>query len=156
MVCGRKTETKTDMKTTHFLPTLVALLVLGGSSAVVMAQNRGECPFGHEPGYGRTLTPEAREEHRQAMQQLREELLAKRAAGTITAEEEAWLTRTERRGGPGLGNGPRGPGGGKGPGPGMGKGQQKRQGLRDGTGPRSEDGTCPLGNPPRRAGRANR
>ena len=40
---------------------------------------------------------------------------------------------------------------GKGRGNGNGKGQ--RQGLRDGTGPRSADGTCPNGNTPAKGGR---
>jgi hypothetical protein len=47
-------------------------------------------------------------------------------------------------GGPGLGQG-------KGKLQGQGKGQ--RNGLRDGTGPRSQDGTCPLGNTPAQRGR---
>jgi hypothetical protein len=44
-----------------------------------------------------------------------------------------------------------GPGGGYGRGYGQGQGYGWRRGLRNGTGPRSLDGTCPLGNvPPRR------
>lgn len=39
------------------------------------------------------------------------------------------------------------------PGLGQGKGKGQGRGLRDGTGPRSADGTCPLGNAPAKAGR---
>lgn len=40
-----------------------------------------------------------------------------------------------------------------GQGQGAGKGYGYRRGLRDGTGPRSVDGTCPLGNTPLQRGR---
>lgn len=46
-----------------------------------------------------------------------------------------------------------GPGVCQGNGRGQGNGKGYRQGLRDGTGPRSADGTCPLGNVPQRRGR---
>ena len=39
------------------------------------------------------------------------------------------------------------------PGKGRGNGKGQRQGLRDGTGPRSADGTCPNGNTPANGGR---
>ena len=39
------------------------------------------------------------------------------------------------------------------PGKGQGNGNGHRRGLRDGTGPRSADGTCPNGNTPAKGGR---
>jgi hypothetical protein len=42
---------------------------------------------------------------------------------------------------------------GKGKGKGQGQGNGQRKGLRDGTGPRSADGTCPEGNVPQQRGR---
>ncbi|MHC1767502.1 MAG: hypothetical protein AB9869_25025 [Verrucomicrobiia bacterium] len=108
------------------------------------------CPLGHEPGYGRTLTPKQRAAQRAIVQQLVTELQAKREAGTITAEELAWLGQFENRGGRCINGQPRGPRAGKGQGQGAGFGH--RRGLRDGNGPRSVDGTCPMGNTPAKRG----
>jgi hypothetical protein len=89
----------TDMKTTTLIHTLTAALLLSGSTVAVLAQDTATptCPLGYEPGYGRTLTPEQRAEHQAAVQQLVTELRAKRDAGTITAEELAWLEQYEQR-----------------------------------------------------------
>jgi hypothetical protein len=152
------------MKTTTILKSIVVAALLSGSATIATAQESAapSCPFGHEPGYGRSLTPEQREAHRVIAQQLIAELREKEAAGMLTAQEQAWLARVEQRGGMCLTGTPRGPGHGKGQGLGQGQGQGKgkgrcqgagqgkRQGLRDGTGPRSVDGTCPNGSAPRR------
>jgi hypothetical protein len=151
------------MKNKTIIRSIVAAVLLSGSAAIVTAQAAApSCPFGHEPGYGRMLTPEQREAHRVVAQQLMAELRQKQADGSLTAQEQEWLARAEQRGGMCLTGTPRGPGHGKGQGLGQGKGQGngkgrcqgagqgKRQGLRDGTGPRSTDGTCPNGNAPRR------
>jgi hypothetical protein len=91
--------------------------------------------------------------NRVVAQQFISELRQKQADGTLTAEEQAWLERIERRGGMALTGTPRGGGAGKGhglrQGQGQGKGRGKRQGLRDGTGPHHVDGVCPNGNGPR-------
>jgi hypothetical protein len=62
---------------------LVAALLLGGSSHALPAQDAAPspCPFGHEPGYGRNLTPERRAEHREMMQPRITELRGKPANG---------------------------------------------------------------------------
>jgi hypothetical protein len=134
------------MKTTNIIKSVVAAVLLSGSATILMAQTAATptCPFGHEPGYGRSLTPEQRAVQQAAMQQLVTELRAKRDAGTITAEESAWLAQVEQRGGKCIG----GPNQGRGKGPRDGTGNQHRRGLRDGTGPRNADGTCPNGNTP--------
>ena len=118
---------------------IVAAMLLGGSATLLIAQNAATptCPLGHEPGYGRSLTPDQRAVQRAAMQQLVAELRAKRDAGTITAEESAWLAQVEQRGGKCI----------------NGAGQGHRRGLRDGNGPRNADGTCPNGNTPAKGGR---
>lgn len=130
---------------------IVAALLLCGSTIILPAQSTTPvCPLGNEPGYGRTLTPEQRAEHRAAMQKLVADLQAKAKSGVLTAEEEALLARIEQRGGMCLTGTPRGCGMGKGQcagngagqGMGMGRGQGMGRGLRDGTGPRSADGTC--------------
>ena len=145
------------MKITHIMKAIVAALLLSGSATVLLAQDAASspCPFGHEPGYGRSLTPEQRAAHQAVVQQYLAALRQKQANGTMTAEEQAWLQQAQERGGrcitgtprgPGAGKGLRaGQGAGKGPGPGQGAGQRHRRGLRDGTGPRQGDGTCPLG-----------
>jgi len=142
------------MKMTHLTRSIVAAVLLSGSATVLLAQNAANpaCPFGHEPGYGRSLTPEQRAAHHAVVQQYLTELRQKQANGTLSAEEQAWLKQAEERGGrcitgtprgPGAGKGLRaGQGAGKGPGPGQGAGQRHRRGLRDGTGPRHGDGTC--------------
>jgi hypothetical protein len=144
------------MKMTHITRSIVAAVLLSGSATGLLAQNTANspCPFGHEPGYGRNLTPEQRAEHRAAVQQYVAELHPKQANGTMTAEEQAWLKQAQERGGrcitgtprgPGAGKGLRaGQGAGKGPGAGQGAGKGHRRGLRDGTGPRNGDGTCVL------------
>lgn len=141
------------MKTNRIIRSLVAAVLLAGAATPLLAQNvPATCPLDHEPGYGRTLTPEQKAEHRAAMQQYVAELRQKQAQGTLTAEERAWLQQVEQRGGPCIDGTPRGGGPGKGPGAGNGGGQRHRRGLRDGTGPRNADGTCPNGNGPQRRG----
>jgi hypothetical protein len=109
---------------------MVAALLLTGSATVLPAQNATPtCPLGNEPGYGRSLTPEQRVEHRAAMQQWVTELRAKRDAGTITAEESAWLEQVEQRGGKCIG----GSNQGRGKGPRDGTGYQYRQGRKAGS-----------------------
>ncbi|MHC1767425.1 MAG: hypothetical protein AB9869_24625 [Verrucomicrobiia bacterium] len=134
------------------LKSIVAALLLSSSATALLAQDAATptCPLGHEPGYGQTLTPEQRIAHRAVVQQMVTELQAKREAGTINAEELAWLGQFENRGGRCINGEPRGPRAGKGQGQGAGFGH--RRGLRDGNGPRSVDGTCPMGNTPAKRG----
>jgi hypothetical protein len=168
------------MKTTNLIASIAAAAILCGSATILTAQDAtAACPFGHEPGYGRSLTPEQQSAHRAAVRQLMAELRQKQADGTVTAEEQTWLQQAMQRGGMCITGTPRGPGTGKGQGlrNGQGQGQGKGQGLRngqglgrgqglnngqgrgmrqgprDGTGPRSVDGTCPDGNSPRGGGR---
>jgi hypothetical protein len=140
------------MKKRTIIRSMVAAALLSGSAAILTAQesNTPACPFGHERGYGRSLTPEQRAAHCAVAQQFMSELRQKQADGTLTAEEQTWLLRAEQRGGMALTGTPRGGGAGKGQGFGPGKGQGKRQGLRDGTGPHRVDGVCPNGNVQRR------
>jgi hypothetical protein len=146
----KQTNERTVMKATTLVKSIVAAMLLSGSATVLLAQTAATptCPFGHEPGYGRTLTPEQRAVQRAAMQQLVTELRAKRDAGTATTEELAWLAQVEQRGGKCIG----GPNQGRGKGPRDGTGNQHRRGLRDGTGPRSADGACPQGDAPAKGG----
>jgi hypothetical protein len=142
----RKTSTKTKVMK-NLTKAIVAALLLSGSTLILPAQsNTAACPLGNEPGYGRTLTPEQRAEHRAAMQKLVADLQAKAKSGVLTAEEEALLAQIEQRGGMCLTGTPRGCGMGQGRcagnGAGQGMGMGMRRGLRDGTGPRSLDGTC--------------
>ena len=142
------------MKITNIAKSIVAAALLSGSVTILMAQTATTaCPLGHQPGYGRSLNAAHKAEHRAAVHQVVAELRQKQAAGTLTAEEQAWLQQAEQRGGQCLTGTPRGPGGGKGPGVGNGACQRKRQGLRDGTGPRNADGTCPNDSAPQRGGR---
>ncbi len=146
------------MKHTNIIKSIVAAALLSGSTAILTAQESPTpaCPFGHQPGYGRSLTPEQKEAHRAVAQQFISELRQKQADGTLTTEEQAWLRRVEQRGGMALTGTPRSGGAGKGhglrQGQGQGKGQGKRQGPRDGTGPRCPDGGCPNGIGPRHGG----
>jgi Spy/CpxP family protein refolding chaperone len=85
------------MKMTHITRSIVAAVLLSGSATVLLAQNAANspCPFGHEPGYGRTLTPEQRAAHQAVVQQYLTELRQKQANGTMTAEEQAWLKQAQ-------------------------------------------------------------
>jgi zinc and cadmium transporter len=127
----KQTKERTVMKATTLVKSIVAAMLLTGSATVLLAQNAAtpSCPFGHEPGYGRSLTPEQRAVQQAAMQQLVTELRAKRDAGTITAEESAWLAKVEQRGGKCIG----GPNQGRGQGPRDGTGNQYRQGRKAGS-----------------------
>lgn len=140
------------MKMTTIIKSIVAAVLLSGSATVLLAQDAAAptCPLGHEPGYGRSLTPEQRAVQRAVVQQMIAELRAKVDAGTITVEEKAWLESVEKRGGMCINGTPRGPHAGKGQANGRGFGQ--RQGLRDGTGPRNGAGVCPAGNAPGKRG----
>ncbi|MHC1763616.1 MAG: hypothetical protein AB9869_04815 [Verrucomicrobiia bacterium] len=136
------------------IKSIVAALLLSSSATALLAQDAATptCPLGHAPGYGQTLTPEQRAAQRAIVQQLVTELQAKREAGTINAGELAWLAQFENRGGRCINGEPRGPRAGKGPGQGQGAGYGHQRGQRDSTGPRSVDGTCPLGNTPAKRG----
>jgi hypothetical protein len=140
------------MKITTIAKAIIAAMLLSGSAMVSMAQGAAAavCPFGHEPGYGRSLTPEQKAAYREVVQVLLAQLQAKRDAGTITAEEAAWLAQVEKRGGMCINGVPRGPRDGKGL---RGGGNGQRRGLRDGTGPRNVDGVRPPVNNTPRAGR---
>lgn len=149
------------MKITTITKSMLAAVLLMGSATILMAQTataqtaKPTCPLGYEPGYGRSLSAEQRAQHRAAVQQLVAELRQKRTNGTITTEEQTWLQQVEQRGGMCINGTPRGCGAGRGPGAGncartrQGQGQGQGRGLRDGTGPRSLDGTCPISVPPR-------
>ncbi len=127
----KQTDERTVMKTKTIIKSIAAALLLSGSATVLLAQNAATptCPFGHEPGYGRSLTPEQRAVQRAAVQQLVTELRAKRDAGTIKAEESASLAQVEQRGGRCIG----GPNQGRGQGPRDGTGNQYRQGRKAGS-----------------------
>jgi hypothetical protein len=142
------------MKKKTIIRSIVAAVLISSSAAFLTARAAApECPFGHEPGYGRSLTPEQKEAHRALAQQVMSELRQKQADGTLTDQEKAWLQRAEKRGGTCLTGTPRGGGAGKGQGLNNGRGQGKRQGLRDGTGPHAVDGICPNGKTSRRGAR---
>lgn len=142
------------MKTTLITKSIIAALLLGATGTSLSAQTTtATCPLGHEPGYGRTLDAGQKAELRAEKQQFVAELRKKQTAGTLTAEEQAWLQSAGQRSGPCIAGTPRGRGQGNGPGAGNGMGQRKRQGMRDGSGPRCAEGTCPNGNGPRGSGR---
>jgi hypothetical protein len=137
------------MKTMTIIKSILAAVLLSSSMAILMAQAATPaCPLGHEPGYGRTLTPAQKAEQCAAVQQLVAELRQKQAQGTLTAEEQAWLKQVEQRCGQCVNGKGWGSGAAKGQGACGGKGQGKGQGLCDGTGPRGGSGNCPLGNTP--------
>jgi hypothetical protein len=142
------------MKTTLITKSIIAALLLGATSTSLSAQTAtATCPLGHEPGYGRSLDAGQKAGLRAEKQQLVAELQQKQAAGTLTAEEQAWLQSAGQRGGSCVAGTPGGRGQGKGPGAGNGQGQRKRQGMRDGSGPRCAEGACPSGNGPQGRGR---
>lgn len=88
---------------------------------------RGWCLSGQPGGTAWSLTPEQRAERQQKMQQLLADLRAKKAAGTITIEEQAWLDYVEQAGGMCVNGVPRG-GGGRYGAAGLGAGRGLRQG----------------------------
>jgi hypothetical protein len=146
LTVNEKTQINTHMKTSMITKSFLAFLLILGATAILPAQSaKPVCPLGNQPGYGRTLTPEQRAQHRTAVQQMVTELRQKQANGTLTAEEKTWLQQVEQRGGMCINGTPRGPGAGQGPGAGNCAGACRGQGkgLRDGTGPRSANGTCP-------------
>lgn len=155
----RKTTTinyNRHMKTTMIVKSMLAAVLLLGTASILEAQTTTRvCPFGYEPGYGRSMNAEQRAQHRVVVQQKLAELRQKQANGTATAEEQAWLKQVEQRGGMCINGIPRGWCGGRGYGAGncAGGRQGRGQGLRDGTGPRSVDGTCPNTAPARRGNR---
>ena len=99
-----------------------------------------------------SLTAEQRAERQQAMQNYVASLREKKATGTITAPEQAWLDRMEQRGGMCINGVPRGPRGGFGArgtqehGQGRGRGGMGR-GWCGGAGPGANP-NCPLLNAP--------
>ncbi len=114
---------------------IISAIALGTvlAAGTAFAQNStGNGPRGQGKGYGGP--PQSNEER--------------------AARQEACL---EKNGGVCPRGGPRadcpGMGQGKGQGKRWGNGQGQGKGLRDGTGPRGVDGTCPLGNAPRGRGR---
>ena len=121
------------MKTIKLLKTIVAAALLCGSAVLLPAQNANPtCPLGQTPGCGRSLNAEQRAALQAEMQKLVAELRVKKANGTITAEEQAWLQRMEQRGGACVGG--QGCGQGKGQGPKDGTGNQWRRGQGQGRG----------------------
>lgn len=143
------------MKTTFITRSLIAAVLLTAAGATLMAQTpTAACPLGHEPGYGRSLDAGQKAALCAERQQLVAALREKQAAGTLTADEQAWLQSAGKRGGQCLNGTQGGRGQGKGPGAGNGMGQRQRQGMRDGSGPRCAEGTCPGGN--RAQGRGRR
>ncbi|HOW63999.1 MAG TPA: hypothetical protein P5186_07960 [Candidatus Paceibacterota bacterium] len=140
------------MKSTTIIKSLMAAMLLSAATTILNAQSTATtCPLGFTPGYGRSLNAEQRVQHRAAVQQLVSDLRQKKAQGTLTPEEQVRLQQLEQRGGPCITGTPRGRGAGKGAGMGNGYGHGRRQGLRNGTGPRSLNGTCPL-NPSTQSG----
>ena len=83
------------------------------------------------------MTPEHRTARQQQMASTVEQMRQKKAAGTLTDTEEVWLDRMEQAGGLCVNGTPRGKCG-------MGMGMGWRNGLRNGTGPRAQMGTCTL------------
>jgi hypothetical protein len=63
------------------------------------AADLSQSPPPPKQGQGRLLTPEQRQERHQQIQAIWSELQARKAAGTLTAEEQAWLNQIEQRGG---------------------------------------------------------
>jgi hypothetical protein len=116
------------MKNKTSLLVAVAILV---ASCSVNAQNTTTPPCPTGPIC--QLTPEQMAERQQQMQALMDDLREKRLAGIITDAENAWLDRMEQAGSQCVNGTTRS---------GCGIGQGK--GLRNGTGPRSQAGTCTL------------
>jgi hypothetical protein len=83
------------MKTKISLIVGLALVV----SALALSGQSGPGLPSLEPGQGRFLTAEQRVARQQQMQTSVANLRAKKAAGTLTAEEQAWLEQAEQRGG---------------------------------------------------------
>jgi hypothetical protein len=83
------------MKTTISLIAGLALTV----SAIALSGQTGAALPTLAPGQGRFLTSEQRVARQQQMQTTVANLRAKKAAGTLTAEEQAWLDQAEQRGG---------------------------------------------------------
>ena len=109
---------------------LVALAILvTACSATAQTTVTPPCPTGPIC----QMTPEQKAERQQQMQALMADLQEKREAGIITDAENAWLDRMEQAGGLCVNGTPRS---------GCGMGQGK--GLRNGTGPRSQAGTCTM------------
>jgi hypothetical protein len=87
------------MKTKAFLKTWLAALCLAGLTTALMAADQNAPLPSLEPGHGWFLTPQERMERQQQMQATVTELRSRLAAGTISAEEQAWLEQAEARGG---------------------------------------------------------
>lgn len=143
------------MKALKLAGLIMAGLVVSGSATMLKAQSNASpaCPFGYEPGYGRTLTAEQRAEHRAALQQTIASLREKQASNTISAEELNWLQQFGNRGqGQGMGarrgqRGGWGRGGGNGMGNGNGMGYGWRRGWTDASGPRCGNPNAQPANP---------
>jgi hypothetical protein len=109
------------MKNKSLTGLIVAGLLMGGTALSVLAQN---VPGQGRNGCGYGGPPQTKEER------------ATRQAACL-----------EKNGGVCPNGGPRANCPGRGMGQGNGAGQGWRHGLRDGTGPRSTNGTCPLNTP---------
>jgi hypothetical protein len=115
---------------------LIAGLALAVSAITLAAQTPATQPPLHSTtrGPGWRLTPEQQAQRHVQVQTALNDLRTKRDSGTLTADEKARLEGMEQAGGLCINGVPRG--GGRGRGAGF--------GPRDGTGPRAQDGTCPL------------
>jgi len=133
---------------TGFVLTIALLGVV--SQATAQDDTTAQCPMGLGCGKGAgcNLTPEQRAERQQQCQAYVAALLEKKANGSITAEEAAWLEQMQERGGMCINGVPRGPRGGfgaqgkAGQGCGMGGGKGHRWGQGAGANP-----NCPLAKP---------
>lgn len=140
------------------LVTLVASLMTVAMLTPVYGQNTNQ-PQPPMARQGRQLSAEEWSARRQVMQEYVAELRAKKASGTLTEAEASRLDRLEKMGGLCINGVPRGPGMGRGRGAcwaaggfsgkgGKGGYGGSGRGLRNATGPRAQDGTCPLLAPP--------
>ena len=152
---GRNKQSATHMKTRTSIITGLALSIalLGSVATQALAQDNtaAQCPMGRAgcgQGPAWNMTPEQRAEHVQQMQAYVAGLREKKANGSITAEEAAWLAKMEERGGLCVNGVPRGPRGGfgaqgqAGQGRGMGAGKGHRWGQGGAGNP-----NCPFANP---------
>lgn len=115
---------------------LIAGLALAVSAITLAAQTPAPQPPPPSSTRGPAwrLTPEQQAQRQIQVQTTLNDLRTKRDSGTLTADEKPRLDRMEQAGGLCVNGVPRGAGRGRGAG----------FGPHDGTGPRAQDGTCPL------------
>lgn len=125
---------------------MAAAGMLPAGTALAQTDSPNAAPRGRGFGFGYGGPPQSLEERvgRQAA-------CLERHGGVCPRAGCPWGWAPGAGYGAGWRRGSDGVGGGRGLGPGPGYGW--RRGLRDGTGPRSLQGTCPLGNPPGSRGR---